>query len=90
MTAETLQDRLSALDLSFVYYLTLRNVSETPETMTTLAAIVKLVPTNMTRAVDVMVRRNLLSRRRDEQDKRILWVSITEDGKKLLEEVERE
>jgi DNA-binding MarR family transcriptional regulator len=46
-------------------------------------------PSNVTRVVDLLVRRGLLSRERDSEDRRVVRVYRTPAGQKLYEEVSR-
>ncbi len=46
-------------------------------------------PSNVTRVVDLLVRRGLLNRERDSEDRRVVRVYPTPAGQKLYEEVSR-
>ena len=46
-------------------------------------------PSNVTRVVDLLVRRGLLNRERDSEDRRVVRVYRTPAGQKLYEEVSR-
>ena len=46
-------------------------------------------PSNVTRVVDILVRRGLLCRERDSEDRRVVRVYRTPAGQKLYEEVSR-
>lgn len=46
-------------------------------------------PSNVTRVVDLLVRRGLLKRERDSEDRRVVRVSLTPAGQQLYEQVSR-
>ena len=49
----------------------------------TLAPRVGLTSGSMTTAVQRLLRRGLVATRRDDKDKRVVWVSVTDEGQKL-------
>jgi DNA-binding MarR family transcriptional regulator len=56
-------------------------------TMVQLARKMFLDKSTMTRVVDGLVQRELAARRFDDTDRRIIWVTLTAAGRKLLEEI---
>lgn len=54
------------------------------QTMQALAARLFLSVSTMSRVVGQLVRRGLVSRRRDPGDGRVVWVSLTREGKEVL------
>lgn len=46
-------------------------------------------PSNVTRVVDLLVRRGLLQRERDSEDRRVVRVSLTPAGQQLYDQVSR-
>jgi DNA-binding MarR family transcriptional regulator len=44
-------------------------------------------PANVTRLVDRMEEKGLLTRQRDQQDRRIIWVALTAEGQTLCEQL---
>lgn len=55
--------------------------------MTELAKVLSIKMSSATVLVDRLIREKLLSRARDEADRRLVWVSATPKGKKLISEV---
>lgn len=55
--------------------------------MTELAKVLSIKMSSATVLVDRLIREKLLSRARDEGDRRLVWVSATPKGRKLIAEV---
>jgi DNA-binding MarR family transcriptional regulator len=56
-----------------------------PLTMRDLCGIEQVQPPTMTRIVAGLVEAGLVEREADPQDGRVVWVSVTADGRRLLE-----
>jgi DNA-binding MarR family transcriptional regulator len=61
--------------------------SRGPQRSIDLAAALGLHPSTVTRTCDRLVRRGLVGREHREADRRVAWVALTEDGKRLVGEV---
>lgn len=59
-------------------------------TMTELANILSVKTSSATVLVDRLIRQKMLSRQRDESDRRLVWVSITPKGRKIVGEIMEE
>jgi MarR family 2-MHQ and catechol resistance regulon transcriptional repressor len=71
--------KLCASDLEILERLSRKGDSP----VNTLAPRVGLTSGSMTTAVQRLLRRGLVATRRDDKDKRVVWVSATEEGQKL-------
>ena len=54
---------------------------EEPKTMTTVAKLMNVTTGTLTKAMDGLTRKGYVTRERSTQDKRVVWVSLTEKGK---------
>ena len=54
---------------------------EEPKTMTTVAKLMTVTTGTLTKAMDGLTRKGYVTRERSTQDKRVVWVSLTEKGK---------
>ena len=91
MTVEELRKRLVAEGLCFMGYLVLRNVAESPESITALARIATANWETVSNHVDHQVKRGLLLRSAGVVRVKLrkgVMISITEAGKELLGRVE--
>jgi DNA-binding MarR family transcriptional regulator len=59
-------------------------------TMTELAHILSIKTSSATVLVDRLIRQKMLSRQRDESDRRLVWVRITPKGRKVVGEIMEE
>jgi DNA-binding MarR family transcriptional regulator len=76
---------LSDAHLSALFVLT----QQQEATAGTLAKEADLNPASVTAMIDQLEQRNLVQRRRDAQDRRQCWVSLTTAGRKEVEDQER-
>ena len=60
-----------------------------PLTMRELCAVERVQPPTMTRIVAALAEAGLASRVADDADRRVAWVSLTSEGKRLLERSRR-
>jgi DNA-binding MarR family transcriptional regulator len=56
-------------------------------TMGQLALNLKLDQSTLSRTVDGLVRKKLVARMRDDSDRRLVWIRLTEDGASTCEEI---
>lgn len=52
-----------------------------------LASGIKVTPGNMTGIVDRLLKQKLITRKPDSNDRRILWLAVTERGQRLVDEL---
>ena len=52
-----------------------------PKSMTAVAKLMKVTTGTLTKAMDGLTEKGYVSRERSKQDKRVVWVSLTEKGK---------
>jgi len=81
---------LEELDLSLAQIKTLEHVSAhgDPPSVKALSVVLGCSIANSSRAVDALVRRGLIERREDEQDRRIKRLALTPEGAAALERVD--
>jgi DNA-binding MarR family transcriptional regulator len=60
-----------------------------PLTLSQLAEAEKVQPPTATRIVDSLVARGLVNRTPSDDDRRVVWVSATDEGRELVEAVRR-
>lgn len=87
-----LAQELSAFQLTVPQFVVLKTLHSNPGscTMSELAETSYQVSATMTGIVDRLAERQLVQRERDPLDRRALRVSLTEQGQKLLAEIERQ
>jgi DNA-binding MarR family transcriptional regulator len=56
-------------------------------TMGQLASNLKLDHSTLSRTVDGLVRKKLLARLRDDSDRRLVWIRLTDDGVSVCQEI---
>jgi len=62
----------------------LKMISHNPMTVSELARTHQVSPPTMSSMVDKLVKKGLMERERSEEDRRLVHVSITRDGEKLM------
>ena len=88
MLAEPLQAQLWRLaELTLTQVSVLRNLRDEPKTAGKLGQAVGLSPTSVTRLVDRLERRGLVSRHREFADRRLVEIRLEPAGEKLLGEI---
>jgi DNA-binding MarR family transcriptional regulator len=86
--AEPIQSRLWQLaELTLTQVQVLRALREGPLTLGRLGHANGMSPTSVTRIVDRLERRGLVSRRRESEDRRMVQVHLEPAGERLLAEV---
>ncbi|QKR00635.1 MarR family transcriptional regulator [Metallosphaera tengchongensis] len=78
--------RLESHGMTYVDFLILMSVKESPKSMVYLARDVLMTQAGVTAAVDRLEERGFVRRERDRQDRRIINITITEEGVKATEE----
>lgn len=81
-----LNKRLDKIGLTYLDFLVLKALTEGPATMVALSKRFYVTQSAMTIAIDRLERENLVKRERDRQDRRVIYVKITEDGLMALQE----
>lgn len=59
-------------------------------TVSQLASRLRLDNSTLSRTIDGLVKRGLLERRRDDEDRRIVWVGLTSRGQSACREIHRD
>lgn len=86
--AEPIQNRLWQLaELTLTQAQVLRALRDGPQTLGKLGQANGLSPTSVTRIVDRLERRDLISRRRESDDRRLVQVHLEPEGERLLGEI---
>jgi len=87
-----LAQELSSFQLTVPQFIALRSLKNHPGhcTMSDLADATFQVSATMTGIVDRLSERQLVQRQRDPSDRRALHVTLTEQGQRLLAEIERQ
>lgn len=82
---------LSSGCISFPQMVALDHIAhEKHVTMSELAKLLSVQMSSATVLVDRLVREKLLTRRRDERDRRVVWVSLTPKGRAALSQIVRQ
>ena len=76
-------------DLTLPQIIILGLLQQGPQTVSSLSEMIKLTPGAVSRLVDRMVRKGLVSRREGNDDRRQKMLSLTSAGRRLRERVER-
>jgi DNA-binding MarR family transcriptional regulator len=76
-------------DLTLPQIIILGLLQQGPQTVSSLSEMIKLTPGAVSRLVDRMVRKGLVSRREGNDDRRQKMLSLTPAGRRLRERVER-
>ena len=85
------EDVLGPAELSLVQWRVLERCARgQASTVTSLAACIPIDPAAISRAADYLVRRGLLERRRLRQDRRVVRLEVTAQGRALTRRLERE
>lgn len=86
--AEPIQSRLWQLaELTLTQVQVLRALRDGPQTLSRLGQANGMSPTSVTRLVDRLESRGLVSRRRESEDRRLVQVHLEPEGERLLGEV---
>ncbi len=56
-------------------------------TMTDLSKVLSIQLSSTTVLVDRLIRQKMLTRERDDQDRRLVWVAVTPKGKKVISQI---
>jgi MarR family transcriptional regulator for hemolysin len=83
--SEALQTRIwHAAQLTLAQARVLRRLAKQPRSLSELGADLVLAPPSMTRLVDRLEERGLIERRRDDEDRRKVFVTLTAEGRRLV------
>lgn len=75
-----LNKRLDKIGLTYLDFWVLKALTEGPSTMVALSKRFYVTQSAITIAVDRLERNKLVKRERDRQDRRVIYVKITEEG----------
>lgn len=92
LTMERIEAVLRPMDLTFARYEVLRLLSFVQSgsmPMTRLGSLLQVHPTSVTSAVDRLVRQGYVERLRREVDRRVVLPSLTDEGRRVVEEATR-
>lgn len=85
------KNELSTGRISFPQMVALDLLSQRPRVkMTEIAHALSVQLSTATPLVDRLVRQGMAARRRDEKDRRLVWVNATAKGRKVIENILRE
>jgi DNA-binding MarR family transcriptional regulator len=86
--AEPIQAKLWQLaEITLTQVQVLRALRGGPQTLSKLGHSIGLSPTSVTRVVDRLERRGLVSRRRDSEDRRLVRLNLEPEGERLMGEI---
>ena len=90
-THRQLAQELSEFNLTVPQYTAMKALQNIGDncTMSELADAARQISATMTGIVDRLVERNLLTRQRDPADRRAVRITLTEDGRKLLDAIQQ-
>ncbi|ARM74767.1 MarR family winged helix-turn-helix transcriptional regulator [Acidianus manzaensis] len=80
-----LNKRLDKIGLTYLDFLVLRALTEGQSTMVSLSRRFYVTQSAMTIAIDRLERNGLVKRERDKQDRRVIYVKITDEGIKIFQ-----
>ncbi len=86
--SETLQSSIwQTAELTLVQVRALRKLAKKPQSLGQLGSALALAPPSMTRLVDRLEERGLIERRRDDEDRRKVVATVTDEGRRLVSAV---
>lgn len=65
-------------------------LSNSPKSMSELSQAMLCDPSNVTRVADILERKGLISRQRDEQDRRIVRLQLTAVGQQMIDQLHQD
>ncbi|NMP21333.1 MarR family winged helix-turn-helix transcriptional regulator [Sulfobacillus harzensis] len=75
------------VDLSTTQFQALAILADVePVTAMAMAGLLRIAGPTATRTVDSLERRGLVLKERDPQDRRVVWIRLTKDGRQVLEQ----
>jgi DNA-binding MarR family transcriptional regulator len=80
---------LRPYDLTQVQFYALQKLAEEPKMLSQLSKELLCDPSNITRVADILERKGLIVRRRDENDRRVTLAELTAEGHELYSEVQQ-
>ena len=80
---------LRPYDLTQVQFYALQKLADEPKMLSQLSKELLCDPSNITRVADILERKGLIIRRRDENDRRVTLAEITAEGQELCAAVQQ-
>jgi MarR family 2-MHQ and catechol resistance regulon transcriptional repressor len=80
---------LQQYDLTQVQFYALQRLADRPKMLSQLSKELLCDPSNITRVADILERKGLITRQRDDKDRRITWATLTHTGQTLCDEVQQ-
>ncbi len=80
---------LSQYDLTQVQYFALARLQEGPKPLSQLSKELLCDPSNITRVAGILERKGLITRERDELDRRVVRAELTPEGAELISRLEQ-
>lgn len=78
---------LRQYDLTQVQFYALQRLADEPKMLSQLSKELLCDPSNITRVADILERKGLITRQRDQKDRRVTWAALTSVGQALCNEV---
>jgi DNA-binding MarR family transcriptional regulator len=78
---------LRPYDLTQVQFYALQRLAEEPKMLSQLSKELLCDPSNITRVAAILERKGLITRRRDENDRRVILAELTDEGQALYSQV---
>ncbi len=83
-TQKKFDERLSKIGISYLEFLVLKATCEGPQPMVVLARRYYVTKATITSVVDELERKGLVNRRRSEEDRRTVFVELTQHGREVF------
>lgn len=81
--------RVPKMAMSPVHFHVLYRVDHQPQTLTGLAETMSVSAASLSRTITVLEERGWVSRVRSEKDRRVVYIDITDDGHRILADIEK-
>jgi len=78
---------LRQYDLTQVQFYALQRLADESKMLSQLSKELLCDPSNITRVADILERKGLITRQRDQKDRRITWATLTSEGQALCHKV---
>ena len=83
------QMRVPTIPIPPVHFHVLNRIDVQPHTLTELVDTMSVSAASLSRTITVLEERGWLSRDRSEEDRRVIKISITQDGHQILADIEK-
>jgi DNA-binding MarR family transcriptional regulator len=80
---------INEYDLTFTQIVVFALLEQGPQTVSSLSRMLKLTPGAVSRLVDRLVRREYVSRREGDEDRRQKTLALTQEGRRIQDRLER-